>query len=68
VLKLDLALRRVKETTAFTGNGYFGVDKTTLTAMISTTVTYLIVLLQTNDGSDSSTATNSKNPAVNCSC
>ena len=47
VLRLDLALQRVKETTTFSGNGYFVVDKTTLTAMLSTTVTYLIVLFQT---------------------
>jgi Trehalose receptor len=65
VLKLDLAIRRVKETTAFTGSGYFGVDKTTVTAMVSTTVTYLIVLLQTPGGGDSQTKSNSTITAVN---
>jgi hypothetical protein len=39
-------MKRVKETTTFTGNGYFVVDKATLTAMLSTTVTYLVVLVQ----------------------
>jgi hypothetical protein len=46
VIRLDLAIKRVKETTTFTGNGYFVVDKATLTAMLSTTVTYLVVLVQ----------------------
>jgi hypothetical protein len=46
VIRLDLAIKRLKETTTFTGNGYFVVDKATLTAMLSTTVTYLVVLVQ----------------------
>jgi hypothetical protein len=46
VIRLDLAIKRVKETTTFTGNGYFVVDKAILTAMLSTTVTYLVVLVQ----------------------
>jgi hypothetical protein len=46
MIKLDLALRRVKETSTFNGMGFFFVDRTTLTAMLSTTVTYLIVLVQ----------------------
>ncbi len=45
-MKLDLAMRRVKETSTFNGMGFFFVDRTTLTAMLSTTVTYLIVLVQ----------------------
>ena len=54
VLRLDLALRRVRETATFSGHGFFFVDRTTLTAMVSTTVTYLIVLFQTpsNGSSD----------------
>jgi hypothetical protein len=46
MIKLDLAMRRVKETSTFNGMGFFFVDRTTLTAMLSTTVTYLIVLVQ----------------------
>jgi hypothetical protein len=46
MMKLDLAMRRVKETSTFNGMGFFFVDRTTLTAMLSTTVTYLIVLVQ----------------------
>ena len=67
VLKLDLALRRVKETTAFHGNGYFTVDKTTLTAMLSTTVTYLIVLIQSPSTSGSG-GDLASNVTSNCSC
>jgi hypothetical protein len=35
----------------FSGWGYFTVQRTTLTAMLSTTVTYLIVLIQTPQSS-----------------
>ena len=65
VLKLDLALQRLKETSTFHGNGYFIVDKTTLTAMLSTTVTYLIVLLQTQPTPDGGVGSNATS---NCSC
>jgi hypothetical protein len=65
VIRLDLALRKVNKTRAFSGFGFFGVDKTTLTAMLSTTVTYLIVLLQTPpEGVSSNTGDNcANNPA-----
>ena len=47
VLKLEYAMRRVQRTETFTGMNYFSVTKTTISAMVSTTITYLIVLLQT---------------------
>jgi hypothetical protein len=53
MIKLDLAMRRVKETSTFNGMGFFSVDRTTLTAMLSTTVTYLIVLVQNPSSSAS---------------
>jgi hypothetical protein len=46
VLTLEHAIRRVKSTETFTGKGYFTVTRTTITAMVSTTITYLIVILQ----------------------
>ena len=47
VLQLEYAMRRVQRTETFTGMNYFSVTKTTISAMVSTTITYLIVLLQT---------------------
>jgi hypothetical protein len=46
VLTLEHTIRRVKSTETFTGKGYFTVTRTTITAMVSTTITYLIVILQ----------------------
>jgi hypothetical protein len=46
VLQLEHTIRRIKSTETFTGKNYFTVTRTTKTAMISTTITYLIVLLQ----------------------
>jgi hypothetical protein len=49
VLLLEHAIRRVKSMETFTGWNYFRVTRPTLTAMVSTTVTYLIVLLQSQN-------------------
>jgi hypothetical protein len=51
VLELEHAIRRVKRTETFTGKNYFMVTRPMLTAMVSTTVTYLVVLLQTPSSS-----------------
>jgi Trehalose receptor len=51
VLELEYAIRRIERTETFTGRNYFYVTKTSITAMVSTTITYLVVLLQTPNNS-----------------
>ena len=39
-------VKKIKRVGPFTGNGFFDVEKKTVTSMIGHTVTYLIVLIQ----------------------
>ena len=39
-------MRKLEKTTPLNGNGYFIISKETLTSIVSTTVTYLIILVQ----------------------
>jgi hypothetical protein len=64
MIKLDLAMRRVKETSTFNGMGFFFVDRTTLTAMLSTTVTYLIVLVQNPSSSAAGSVVGQQTPTL----
>lgn len=45
-LKIKLLLKEIENLKPLNGNGYFEMKKETLTSIISTTVTYLIILLQ----------------------
>ena len=39
-------MKKIERVGPFTGNGFFDVDKKTVTSMIGHTVTYLIVLIE----------------------
>lgn len=43
---LRLLLRDIDNLEPVSGYGLFGVDRTTLTSMMSTAITYLIILIQ----------------------
>ena len=45
-MEVEYAIERVKEVQPFTGMDFFSVEWSTVTAMVSTTITYLIILLQ----------------------
>ena len=45
-VKIRSALREIDNLKPLNGNGYFVLKKETLTSIFSTTVTYLIILLQ----------------------
>jgi hypothetical protein len=46
-MSIEHVIRRLKSTETFSGNNYFSMTRKTVTAMISTIITYLVVLLQT---------------------
>ena len=43
---IKATIRKLEKTRPLNGNGYFNITRETLTSIISTTVTYLIILLQ----------------------
>jgi hypothetical protein len=47
MVEVEYAIARVKEVQPFSGMHFFSVEWSTLTAMFSTTITYLIILVQT---------------------
>jgi hypothetical protein len=47
MMEVEYAIARVKEVQPFSGMHFFSVEWSTLTAMFSTTITYLIILVQT---------------------
>jgi 7tm Chemosensory receptor len=49
MMAIEHIIRRLMNTGTFSGNNFFPVTKTTVMAMFSTIITYLVVLLQTPD-------------------
>ena len=47
--ELEDVIYKMETEDGFTALGFFNVDKTTLTGLISTIVTYIIILLQWNN-------------------
>ena len=45
-LDIKLLIREIERTPPLNGNGYFDLKKATITSIISTSVTYLVILLQ----------------------
>ena len=43
---IRIAIRKLEKTRPLNGNGYFNITRETLTSIVSTTITYLIILLQ----------------------
>ena len=43
---INVAIRNLEKIRPLNGNGYFGITRETLTSIVSTTITYLIILLQ----------------------
>ena len=43
---IKATMRKLEKTRPLNGNGYFNITRETLTSILSTTVTYLIILLQ----------------------
>jgi hypothetical protein len=46
-MEIEHAIGRIKDCQPFSGNDLFTVEWSTVTAMVATTITYLIILLQT---------------------
>ena len=44
--QIRLLIKEIENVQPFNGNGYFTITKSTLTSMASTSITYLIILLQ----------------------
>ena len=44
--KINITMRKLEKIRPLNGNGYFNITRETLTSIVSTTVTYLIILLQ----------------------
>ena len=45
-MKVKLLIKEIERTPPLSGNGYFELKRGTITSIISTSVTYLIILLQ----------------------
>ena len=45
-------IENIQDETPFTASGFFNVDRSTLTAIAGATLTYLIILLQMDDGKE----------------
>ena len=43
---LRILVKEIEKTGPLTGNGYFDISRSTLTSIVSTSITYLIILLQ----------------------
>jgi hypothetical protein len=48
MMRVEQVVRQIHRCPALTGLGFFSVERRTLTALLSTTITYLIVLLTLN--------------------
>ena len=44
--RINITMRRLEKIQPLNGNGYFNITRETLTSIVSTTVTYMIILLQ----------------------